>query len=36
MNRPLRPYSQITLDERRKIERWNAAKIYRHLGTAAF
>jgi IS30 family transposase len=27
MNRPLRPYSQITLDERRKIERWHAAKV---------
>ncbi|TDQ29679.1 helix-turn-helix protein [Phyllobacterium brassicacearum] len=27
MNRPFRPYSQITLDERRKIERWHAAKI---------
>ena len=27
MNRPARPYSQITLDERRKIERWHAAQI---------
>ena len=27
MNRPFRPYSQITLDERRKIERWHAAKL---------
>jgi IS30 family transposase len=28
MNRPLRrTYSQITLDERRKIERWHAAKV---------
>ncbi len=27
MNRPFRPYSQITLDELRKIERWQAAKV---------